>query len=478
MRKIFLNLPKLKDLEKLLSETFPLSDSLTGADIIITEGELDFINGKLVISLSDKKRDSRNTVYISAHLSTEAIYRAIRASVDTYSITSEPVPLTPIYHVLKDSDPKVSYLVKKLESILNAAAESIVEIDYDGSILFHNKKFAEIYEAADSIIEGNIYSIFDTEAADAIRKAIASVTSEEPVDFSGHMKKRSGVMMSVEGHISALQGDASLYEIIFEDVTDKLRREQEAKKVEERAIIAGFSRHLSHNVMNALTAAGGFIRKVRAQTENSLHMQNLWHIINDKLMLIEEIVAGYNDYTHAISLRKTEKIDMAAFFEELVTAISLKQVDRNFTAYLYKFTDNYTLSCDFSKAIPFETEGSRMFLKLALCYILKDNIRYFSGNLPLEYEIKAETRDNNFILSILVKNVEVPEQIIETMLKPWDHQMLSQSFDYWGVMIAAAVMENHNGKVSVHGEGSRLRFDMVFDKVQKSRESSPSQLSK
>ncbi len=473
MRKIYLNLPTLKELEKLLSETFSLSDTVTGADIVITEGELDFISGKLVISLSDEKRDSRGTVYISGRLSTEAIYRAIRASVDTYSVTAGPIPLSPAYHVLKDSDPKVGYLVKKLENILNAAAESIVEIDYDGSVLFHNKKFAETYDSANSVIEGNIYAIFDIETVNVLRQAISSMTSEEPVDFSGRMKNRSGSMILIEGHISALPGDTSHYEIIFEDVTEKLRRMQETKKMEERSIIAGFSRHLSHNVMNALTAAGGFIRRVRAKTENTLHMQNLWHIINDKLLLIEEIVAGYNDYTHAISLRKTEKIDLAAFFEELVTAVSLKRVDRSFTAYLYKFTDNYTLSYDFSKAAPFEAEGSRMFLKLALCYILKDNIRYFSGNLPLEYEITAETGEDNFVLSILVKNVEVPEQIIETMLKPWDHQMLTQSFDYWGVMIAAAVMENHNGRVTAFRSGSRLRLDMVFDKYQKTWEPSP-----
>ena len=464
MKKMYLNLPTLDKLEMLLKETFNLSDTLTGADIVITEGELEFINGKLVISVSDRRRDS-GTVYISKSLSTEAIYQAIRASVDTYTLTSSHFSFNPSYHVLKDSDPQVGYLVKKLENILNSAAESILEIDEFGSVLFHNKKFATVYDSVNTVFDGSIFSVFDADTASSVRQILLQVTADTPMEFSGRIRSRNGALLPVEGYITVLPGDTVHYEIIFEDVTEKLLRRQKVKKSQEQTIVAGFARHLSHNVMNALTAAGGFIKKVQAVTDHTLYTQNLWHIINDKLMLIEEIVAGYNDYTHAASLRKTENIDLTAFFRELTENLAKKDVDRSFTAYLYKLTDGYSLSYDFAHAAPFFAEANKMFLKLAVCYIFKDNIRYFSGNLPIEYKVSVATSLNSLTFSIVAVNVDVSEQIVETMLKPWDHKMLSQSFDYWGIMIASAVIEKHNGKLRISREDGKLKFDLIFNKI-------------
>ncbi len=463
MRKLYINLPQLKELEKLLTDNYPLSDTLTEADIVISEGELDFITGKLIITIGENRSDA-NTVFINSSLSTEAIYQAISAAVETYAITAGPMSLNQSYHVLKDSDPKVGYLIKKLENILNSAAESIIEIDHYGSILFHNKRFAQTYGSENPVVEGNLFHMFDANTVRSLKAIMTNITTDEPMEFFGKLNSKKGDVLSITGYISVLPGNISHYEIIFEDVTEKMNMLMEAQKLEEQSIIAGFARHLSHNVMNALTAAGGFIRQVRAKTENSLHMQNLWHIIDDKLVLIEEIVAGYNDYTHATSLRKKEELDLNVFFTDLVTSIAEKRVDRSFSAYLYKFIDNYNLAYDFSEGKPFVVEANRMFLKLALCYILKDNIRYFSMYLPLEYSISASSTEKSYTLTLLVTNVEVSEQIVETMLKPWDHKMLSQSFDYWGIMIAATVVENHDGKLTISLDGTRLRFDIKFMK--------------
>lgn len=463
MRKLYINLPSLKELEKLIKDNFLQSETLTEADIVVSEGELDFITGKLIITIADKPSDA-NSVFINRNLSTEAIYQALSAAIETYTITAGPMAINQSYYVLKDSDPKVGYLIKKLENILNSAAESIIEIDHYGSILFHNKRFAQTYGSDSSVVDGNIFNMFDANTVRSLKTIMTHISTDEPMEFFGKIRNAKGELLSLTGYISALPGNISHYEIIFEDVTEKMRMLSEAKKLEEQSIIAGFARHLSHNVMNALTAAGGFIRQVRAKTENTLHLQNLWHIIDDKLVLIEEIVAGYNDYTHATSIRKTENLDFDLFFKELIDSIAEKKVDRIFSAYLYKFTENYNLTCDFSESSSFVEEANKMFLKLALCYILKDNIRYFNVYLPLEYKLKVKRDKDTFNISILVANVEVSEQIVDTMLKPWDHKMLSQSFDYWGIMIAAAVIENHNGKLDISCDGNRLCFNITFKK--------------
>ena len=460
MKKVYIDLPTLCELKELIRANYVLSDTLADADVLISEHNVSFAGGKLVITLCDSPNPSP-AISISPALSPQTMFHAIKSAVDTYFLMGGV--LNPSYNSLKDSNPKAGYLAKKLENIINSAVECILEIDSSGKVLFHNKKFAATYDSVNAIFEGSLFEVFEGDTAQEVKKIIAEIKPDSSAEFSGRMRTCKGSLLPVEGYIAVLS-DNIHYEVVFVDVTEKLLRRQQLKKSEEQAIVAGFARHLSHNVMNALTAAGGFIKKVQAKTENSLYTQNLWHIINDKLMLIEEIVAGYNDYTHATALRKTETIDLSEFFQNLVKEIHAKTIDRSFTAYLYKLTDNYNLSYDFSQVAPFMTEANRMFLKLAFCYILKDNIRYFSGNLPIEYKITLQSDDDSFSLSIIAVNVDVSEQIVDTMLKPWDHKMLSQSFDYWGIMIAAAVIEKHNGKVFISRDGSKLRFDLVFYK--------------
>ena len=140
-----------------------------------------------------------------------------------------------------------------------------------------------------------------------------------------------------------------------------------------------------------------------------------------KLLLIEEIISGYNDYTHAISFKLTENVDINEFMSQLVISLAEKNVDRNFTVYLYKITDSYELEYDLSESRPFHILGNKMFLKLAVCYILKDNIRYFSNCQPLHFKIKLSANNDFFTLFIDLEGVEAPDYIIESMFSPWKH---------------------------------------------------------
>ena len=234
------------------------------------------------------------------------------------------------------------------------------------------------------------------------------------------------------------------------------------RKIEEQSIVAGFSRHLSHNVMNALTAAGGFIRQIKLKTESDAHIQNLWKIVDNKLSLIEEIIAGYNDYTHAISFKITENVDLYEFLSELIVSLSEKNIDRNFTAYLHKFVDSYNAEYDITHGRSFHILANKMFLKLAVCYILKDNIRYFSSCLPLKYRFELKANTEVLTLIIDLYGVEAPDYIIDSMFSPWKHTMLSQSFDYWGIVIAGTIVERHHGKSKVERIENGLRFSFEF----------------
>jgi len=238
--------------------------------------------------------------------------------------------------------------------------------------------------------------------------------------------------------------------------------EKRVKKLEQRAIIGGFSRHLSHNVMNALTVASGFMKHIRKESATNETLEHKWGIIESKCKLIEEIVTGYNDYTHAISLKPDEEIELFEFTSSLLKELKEKSFSKQFSAFLYNFTDQYNLDFIISDDERFNFSGSRMFLKMALCYIIKDSIRYFDEYLPLDFRVELKSNHERFDILIDVKGVSIPPAIVETMLKPWEHQALSQSFDYWGIVIAKSIIENHSGVMIISKEDSGFSINISF----------------
>ena len=459
MRHVYVNLPHFDNIKEELSQHYKLCEK-TEAHAIVTEYPDEYDSSLFCIIVRDKN-PLNGCFYIDKNASLDIIQCSIISSLDTFFMTKIAGRYSP-YMEKEGGLQRITYFMNKLEHILNASPESIVEIDLTGDIFFYNRKFATIYQNTDYIIEENVFNIFDETTSAEIKRCMGAALQGNDSNFSGKLINKKGESLSIAGHVIALSDDSYNFEIVFDDITTKISKILQMRKIEEQSIVAGFSRHLSHNVMNALTAAGGFIRQIKAKTESDSHIQNLWRIVDNKLSLIEEIIAGYNDYTHAISFKLTESIDLYDFFKDLIMSFSQKEIDRNFTAFLYKFPDSYEVEYDFDQASNFNVLGNKMFIKLAICYVLKDNIRYFSGQLPLKYKFSLITDEDYFTLLIDLFDVDVPDYIIESMFSPWKHTMLSQSFDYWGIVIAGTIVERHHGKASVERIENGLRFSFQF----------------
>lgn len=459
MRHVYVNLPHYEGIAKELSNHFKLC-SKNEAHAIVTEFPDEYSPSCFVIIIKDKN-PYNGSYFIDCSNDISFIRTAVHASLDTFFMTKIAGKYSP-YMEKEGGLQRMTYFMNKLEHMLNTSPESIVEIDLTGDIFFYNRKFAKVYQDDDFLMEENIFKIFDENTAAEVKRCMGAALQGSDSNFSGKLINKKGESISIAGHVIALSDDSYNFEIIFDDITTKITKILQMRKIEEQSIVAGFSRHLSHNVMNALTAAGGFIRQIKLKTESDAHMQNLWKIVDNKLHLIEEIIGGYNDYTHAISFKLTENVNINDFMSQLVISLSEKNVDRNFTAYLYKFTDMYELEYDFSESRTFHILGNKMFLKLAVCYILKDNIRYFSNCQSLHFKIILSANSDFFTMNIDLEGVEAPDYIIESMFSPWKHTMLSQSFDYWGIVIAGTIVERHHGKSKVERIDNGLRFTFEF----------------
>ncbi len=459
MRHVYVNLPHYENIAKELNNHYKLCNK-SEASAIVTEYP-DEYNSSCFVIIVRNTNPHNGSYFVDSTQNADIIQASIVSSLDTFFMTKIAGKYSP-YMEKEGGMQRITYFMNKLEHILNSSPESIVEIDLTGDIFFYNRKFATVYQDDEFIIEENIFKIFDETTAAEVKRCMGAALQGSDSNFSGKLINKKGESISIAGHVIALSDDSYNFEIVFDDITTKITKILQMRKIEEQSIVAGFSRHLSHNVMNALTAAGGFIRQIKLKTESDIHIQNLWKIVDNKLSLIEEIIAGYNDYTHAISFKITENVDLNEFLSDLVISLSEKNVDRNFTAYLHKFVDSYNIEYDLSRGKSFHILANKMFLKLAVCYILKDNIRYFSGNIPLNYKFNLIAEPDIFTLEIELYGVEAPDYIIESMFSPWKHTMLSQSFDYWGIVIAGTIVERHHGKANVERIENGLRFSFEF----------------
>jgi len=469
---------KHPELDKLLSDCFSFTNNPDESDVIVTDNPDMIREARLNIIISAHVPE--NNVSVSPDLDPESMLEAIKLSVKTYSISpridkismlqeqnallSEANKgLVELYNLIDNKNHQIEFLKNKLENIINSAGESIVEINKSSQIIYANKKFTDTTGFdSESWKDMSFLELVHPDNREDYINTLKVVSSEKTSNLQMKVKIANGSYITVNAYLTVINNGEMHFEIIFEDISKKLLIEQHMKKLEEKAIVAGFSRHLSHNILNALTVAAGFLRRIRQESNLTDSQGHKWNIVEQKCKLIEEIVTGYNDYTNAISMQREETFDLAQFINQLALELKEKTFSKNFSAFLYYFLDQYNLdvSTHFTKSYP--VEGSKIFLKMALCYIIKDSIRYFDEFTPLNFKIVTEDMNGRLTVMVHVPSVDLPGAILDTMLQPWNHQVLSQSFDYWGIVIANVIIEKHGGSLSLRKEADGLSYIIEF----------------
>ncbi|WP_415238240.1 PAS domain S-box protein [Seleniivibrio woodruffii] len=475
---IYKRLANFRELSAELENCFQIAGSPDDADIIITDNT-DFIReNKLNIIISELTPE--NHISINPKIPTACMLKDIQLAVKTYSISpridrisflqeqnallSEANKgLVELYNLIDNKNHQIEFLKNKLENIINSAGESIVELNEELSITYANLKFSDTTGyGRDNSVGKNFFNMVHPQDSDSFKNSLALAASEKTANLQMRLRVDNGAFITINAYVTMVKNTLPHYEIIFEDISKKLLIEQHMKKLEEKAIVAGFSRHLSHNILNALTVAAGFLRKLRTESALNEQQEQKWNVVEHKCRLIEEIVTGYNDYTNAISMRPDEDFDISEFLKAAFIEIRDKSFSKNFSAFLYNFLDQYTMTAEFGETRPRIVPGSRMFLKMAACYIIKDSIRFFDEYVPLKFHISAEDINGKFTINIRLHDVDVDTNIINTMLQPWNHQVLSQSFDYWGIVISNVIVEKHGGSMHLTKDAEGLSFIIEF----------------
>lgn len=458
---LFIDTPSKPDISSRLALKYKVSNNLIDANIVISENEIKLPDDMLYINISNKRK-ADDILFIDISLPLDTIILLIDGMVMSYSRTMEMCRKLVNSDLNSSSALLLSSKLAKYENLINNISFSVLCINRAGDILYSNKHFNDLrIDGTESLIK-NFFDMLDPKLTTTLRSFIESSSFIKTKDFVGNIVLDNDVTLVIEGKVVSFKEDSDHYEIVFDSMIDKVRSSENIRKLEEQALVSGFSRHISHNIMNALTAAGGFIRQVKSRTDTDPYMSNMWKIIESKLQLIEEVVLSYSDYTHSLSFKLNNEVNLSKFYKELVTTIADKKIDKDFSAQLYRFTDMYDMTYDFTASDNYKIMGNLQFLKLSLCYIIKDNIRFFSDDVPLSFHVTSSVINNRFSLTILVVGVDIADQVLSTILEPWDHSIHIQSFDYWGIVIAKQVIERHLGQLEISKTDNGIEILLLF----------------
>ncbi len=457
---LFIDTPSKPHICSSLELKYTLSNNLIDANIVISENEVKLPDDVLYINISNEQK-SNDTLFIDISLQLDTIILLIDNIILTYMNTMK------IYKVVVNPELKSSTLLlsdklDRYENIINNIGFSVLYINRDGEILFCNKHFRDLIRSGSEGVIKNFFDMLDQKLEITLRSFIDGGSFMRVKDFVGSIVLDSDAILMIEGKVVSFKEDDEHYEIVFDSMIDKVKSSENIRKLEEQVLVSGFSRHISHNIMNALTAAGGFIRQVKSRTDSDPYMSNMWKIIESKLQLIEEVVLSYSDYTHSLSFKLNNEVDLSSFYKDLATTIADKKVDKDFSAQLYRFADMYDMTYDFVALDNYTIMGNVQFLKLSLCYIIKDNIRFFADDIPLSFHVTSNIVNNRFSLTILIANVEISDHVLSTILEPWDHSIHIQSFDYWGIVIAKQVIERHLGQLEICRTDKGIEILLLF----------------
>ncbi len=458
---LFIDTPSKPDISRRVALKYKVSNNLIDVNIVISENEIKLPDDILYINISNKQK-ADNTLFIDISLDVETILLLIDSMIMSYLSTMDMCKKLNNKNLESSDALLLSSKLSKYESIINNVGFSVLCINRVGEILYSNRHFNDLRRDGTQGLIKNFFEMLDPKLIATLRSFIESSSFMKMKDFVGSIILDNDITLVIEGKVISFKEDEDHYEIVFDSMIDKVRSSENIRKHEEQALVSGFSRHISHNIMNALTAAGGFIRQVKSRTDTDPYMSNMWKIIESKLQLIEEVVLSYSDYTHSLSFKLNNEVNLSKFYKELVMAIADKNIDKDFSAQLYRFTDMYDMAYDFTASDNYTIMGNLQFLKLSLCYIIKDNIRFFSDDVPLSFHVTSRVLNNRFSLTISVLGVEIADQVLNTILEPWDHSIHIQSFDYWGIVIAKQVIERHMGQLEISKIDNGIEILLLF----------------
>lgn len=353
----------------------------------------------------------------------------------------------------------------KLDAIVSIAADAIISIEEDQTIVRFNRGAEEIFGwAAEEVLGKPLTLLLPERFADSHQGHIEAF-SREP-DPARRMAERvpeilgvrkSGEEFPAEAAISKVYLDGSwLFSVILRDISERKLVETTLRDaVAARDRLLGAVAHDLRNPLNAIRLhATRLSRGTRDRDRGAPHpaVAEIEQEAGRMTRLIDDLLdyARLESGSISLSLEEVQPTDIAA-----VSVHSMRALAQ---------ASNLSISADIPDTLPaIRADSDR--LRQVFDNLLSNAVKFsFEGGT---ITVRAESRGKEVAFSVIDEGPGIPEEHHGRLFEPfWQGEAAGRRGAGLGLTICKQVVEAHGGRIEVDGHSAGSAFTFTLPRVQ------------
>lgn len=339
---------------------------------------------------------------------------------------------------------ELSYLKEFSENIIESAPVGIITIDKSFYVKYWNRQMEALTGIdRERAINSHLTSLIpwlDLSTTDR------HVESERTIESPSHQIFRI--------NISPFKDPSGGHVIIFEDITEKKRMEEQLLQTSKLASIGKLTAGISHEIGNPLASISSLVQELLTEYKtDDRFLEESLRTINSHIERIAKIVRSLSDFARISSAEKR----LCSLEEILQRTVNLVKYDKRF------------------KNIRLYTEIE----KLPELYMNPDQIQQVFLNLFLNsmdampeggtINISMKKKDSNVEITFSDSGTGIDDSIIDRIFDPFFTTKPSGKGTGLGLSICYGIIKDHNGSISVksiRGNGTTFTIILPLSPVQ------------
>lgn len=345
---------------------------------------------------------------------------------------------------LADANRNLAYLKEFSENIIESAPVGIVTIDSFLKVRYWNKEM----ETITGIKKTEAFNTF-------ILKTLNWIPPEAFIQSTqSEMTLQTPALQSFKINVSPFKDPSGGYVVIFEDITEKKKMEEQLLQSSKLASIGKLTAGISHEIGNPLASISSLVQELRSlniDTKDDIQFTSeSLRTIDNHIERIVKIVRSLGDFARISSAEKT----LSNINEILDRTVNLVKYDKRFK--------NIEFSTDIKEIPPLQINPDKMqqvFLNLML-----NAIDAMPEGGKLSVEMRRINRNVEIVFSDTGTGIE--ESLMDRIFDPFFTSKPLGKGTGLGLSICYGIIREHNGTItakSKEGKGTSFTINLPLE---------------
>ena len=345
---------------------------------------------------------------------------------------------------LAEANRNLAYLKEFSENIIESASVGIVTIDSSLMVKYWNKEM----ETMTGIKSSSAYNRSIITLLPWIKREIFTQNEQN------EMLVQASSLLTFKMNISPFKDPSGGHVVIFEDITEKKRMEEQLQQASKLASLGKLTAGISHEIGNPLASISSLVQELKSlgmeSGEDREFTSDSLKTINSHIERIAKIVRSLGDFAR---ISTKEKI-ITNISEILDRTINLVRYDKRFkNIHLVSDIDNIPSL----RINPDQIQ--QVFLNLMLNAI---DAMPDGGKLM----VSMKRKDGSIDISFRDTGAGIDEEIIDRIFDPFFTTKPPGRGTGLGLSICYGIIREHNGSINVKskkGEGTTFTISLPID---------------